>query len=111
MAQNPDAFLPLTTVVFDILVTLAGGDAHGYAVLTDVRERTGQFVRPGSFYRALNRLIADGLVAEAPTRAAADAPTVYRLTALGRTVAEAEAARLEAQVASARDARLLRSRR
>ena len=50
-ARLPETFLPLTSVVFEILVTLAGGDRHGYSILTEVRERTGQALRPGSLYR------------------------------------------------------------
>jgi DNA-binding PadR family transcriptional regulator len=109
-APRPDSFLPLTPVVFDILVSLASGAAHGYSVLTDIRQRTGTMVRPGSLYRALNRLLADGLIEETGT-AGDDRRTDFRLTALGRAVAELEAARLEAQVSSARGARLLRTRK
>jgi DNA-binding PadR family transcriptional regulator len=80
-----------------------------------VRSRTGEALRPGSLYRALNRLLEDGLVQELDER---PDPAVdderrryYRLTPLGRRVAAAEAARLEAQVRSARAARLLERRR
>src|SRR4051812_39829695 len=36
---RPESFLPLTPVVFDILVTLAARDCHGYSILTDIRAR------------------------------------------------------------------------
>lgn len=114
-AVRPESLLPLTPVVFDILVTLASGDQHGYGILTDVRQRTGAMVRPGSLYRALNRLLEDGLIdpVDGPgaSDAAGDRRRPYRLTALGRRVAEAEAARLDAQVRSARSAHLVSKRR
>lgn len=106
--------MPLSPVVFDILVTLASGDAHGYAILTDIRERTGETLRPGSLYRALNRLLDDQLIEEAPAPGGVGLDgrrTYYRLSASGRRQAEAEAKRLEAQVRTARDARLLKKAR
>lgn len=102
--------MPLSPVVFDILVTLASGDAHGYAILTEIRGRTGETLRPGSLYRALNRLLDEKLIEEtsaAVAKGAGERRTFYRLTAAGRREAQAEAQRLEAQVRTARDARLL----
>lgn len=116
-AQPPtvDSFLPLTSVVFEILVTLASGDRHGYSILTDIRTRTGQVLRPGSLYRALNRLLEDRLVDELDERPDPalddERRRYYRLTGLGRAVARAEATRLAAQVQSARAARLIDRRR
>ncbi len=114
-ARQPETFLPLTSVVFEILVTLAGGDHHGYSILTKVRERTGQALRPGSLYRAIGRLLDDRLVEELDERPDPDLDDerrrYYRLTDLGRRVAEAEAVRLAAQVRHARAARLLAKRR
>lgn len=110
-----ESFLPLTSVVFEILVTLASGDRHGYAILTEVRERSGQSLRAGSLYRAINRLLDDGLLEERDER---PDPAIdderrryYRLTDLGRRVAAAEAARLDGQLRHARAARLLEKRR
>ena len=101
--------MPLSPVVFDILVSLASGDAHGYAILTDIRERTGETLRPGSLYRALNRLLAEGAIEAVADGGKGDdgRRTCYRLTTAGRREAEAEATRLDAQVRTARDARLL----
>jgi DNA-binding PadR family transcriptional regulator len=102
---------PLTPVVFEILVSLASEDRHGYSILLDVRQRTGETLRAGSLYRALNRLLEDGLVEELDER---PDPAIdderrryYRLTPRGRKVAAGEAERLEAQVRSARHARLI----
>jgi DNA-binding PadR family transcriptional regulator len=113
--RSPESFLPLTPIVFEILVTLAARECHGYLILTDVNTRTGQILRPGSLYRALNRLLDDGLVEELDDRPDPDLDDerrrYYRLTTLGRQVAAVEALRLDAQVRSARAARLLGPRR
>jgi len=112
--RRPESFLPLTAVVFEILVSLATGERHGYSIMIDVRARTGGSLRPGSLYRALNRLLDDGLIEELDERPDPDLDDerrrYYQLTALGREVAEAEASRLDAQVRAARSARLLTRR-
>jgi DNA-binding PadR family transcriptional regulator len=112
--KRAESFLPLTAVVFEILVSLATGERHGYSIMTDVRTRTGEPLRPGSLYRALNRLLDDGLIEELDERPDPELDDerrrYYQLSALGRDVAEAEAARLEAQVRAARSARLLTKR-
>jgi DNA-binding PadR family transcriptional regulator len=110
-----DSFLPLTAVVFEILVSLATADRHGYSILTDVRERTGEPLLPGTLYRAMARLLESGLVEELderPDAALDDERRRYsHLPKLGREVAVAETARLERQLESARSARLLTRRR
>src|SRR5437867_2839682 len=110
---NLAAFLPLTPVSFEILLSLAGGDQHGYAVMLDVERRTGGTLslHAGSLYRALNRLLEAGLIEEIesrPERAQDDERRrYYRLTAKGLAVARGEARRLELQVEAARQRRLL----
>jgi DNA-binding PadR family transcriptional regulator len=110
-----ETYLPLSTVVFEILVTLASGECHGYLIMSDVKARTGQPLRPGSLYRALNRLLDDGLIEELDERPDPalddERRRYYRLTDLGRSVARAEAGRLAAQVQSARAVKLLERRR
>jgi DNA-binding PadR family transcriptional regulator len=114
-ARTPESFLPLTSVVFDILITLAEADQHGYAILTSVRDRTGTILRPGSLYRALNRLLEDGLIEELDERLDPgvddERRRYYRLSPLGRRVAIAETNRLDAQLRSARAADLTSRRR
>ena len=111
---DPEAWLPLTPVVFEILVSLASEDRHGYSILTDVRQRTETALRPGSLYRAIGRLLDDGLVEELDERPDPEIDDerrrYYRLTDLGRQVASREAARLDAQVRHARAARLIEKR-
>lgn len=109
-----ERFLPLTPVVFEILIALAAGDQHGYSVMQEVERRTeGRIVlHPGTLYRALGRLLDSGLIEELDERPAADLDDqrrrYYRLTPLGHTVARAEAERLAGQVNAARARRLLR---
>ena len=58
--------LPLSPQVFHILVALAGGDQHGYAIMQDVAERSGGKLRlsPGTLYGSVKRMLEQGLVAE-----------------------------------------------
>jgi DNA-binding PadR family transcriptional regulator len=110
---NVAAFLPLTPVSFEILLSLAGGDQHGYAVMLDVERRTGGALslHAGSLYRALNRLLEAGLIEELDARPDRqhddERRRYYRLTPKGLEVARGEARRLELQVAAARQRRLL----
>ena len=109
-AVRPEQFLPLTSVVFEILLSLAAGERHGYAVMREVSERTGTQLRPGTLYRALSRLLDEGLVEELDESRGDDEDERrrnYRLTDLGVEVARAEARRLQEQVGHARARRLL----
>jgi DNA-binding PadR family transcriptional regulator len=111
---DPEDFLPLTAVVFEILLALADGERHGYDVMQDVERRTGGQIalHAGTLYRALSRLLDQGLIEEMDARpdpAADERRRYYGLTPLGRAVARAEAARLASQLDTAR--RLLRGRR
>lgn len=112
---RPESLLPLTSVVFEILVSLASEDRHGYSILSDVRQRTGEPLLPGSLYRAMARLLDAGLVEELDERPDPDLDDerrrYYRLTPIGRDVARAEAARLERQLKDARSAQLLSRKR
>jgi DNA-binding PadR family transcriptional regulator len=99
---------PLTPAVFHVLVALAAGDKHGYAILKDVRRRSERSVtlNVGTLYAVLKRLEHDGLIEESgerPDPALDDERRrYYRITAAGRAVARAEVARLERAVAMAR---------
>jgi DNA-binding PadR family transcriptional regulator len=114
MAPPPpvESLLPLSPVAFEILLTLADGDAHGYHIMQDVERRTdGAIVlHPGTLYRALARMLESGVIdeiGETGGRRVHAARRAYRLTRLGRSVLEREAARLEQQVRQARARRLL----
>jgi len=93
---------------FQILLALADRDLHGYAIMTDVLERTGGRVRlwPGMLYGSLKRLTESGLIRE--VQAPADAPVdqmerrFYRMTPVGRRALAAETERLAAYVDAAK---------
>ena len=59
--RNPEDFLPLRPVEFEILLTLADGERHGYAIIRETEARTGTRLETGTMYRALRRLVSDGL--------------------------------------------------
>ena len=102
--------LPLTHVVYHVLLSLSGTSRHGYGIIKDVEERTGGQVvlEAGTLYAAIKRLRDDGLLEERPTPAGADARRrYYGLSALGTAVLEAESLRLQELVDFARDARVL----
>lgn len=113
----PESYLPLHRDTFQILVSLAGGERHGYSVMQDIQERTGGAVRlsPSSLYASIKRLLEQGLIEELAERPDPEHDDerrrYYRLTKLGRKVAMAEARRLERLLADARTSGLLPSRR
>lgn len=100
-------YLPLTPAAFHVLLALADGPKHGYLILKDVEDRTGGDVRlsTGTLYGLIKRFLDDELIIE--TRAGDERRRPYKLTAFGREVAEAEAARLEKMVHAARGLKLL----
>ena len=85
---------PLTPAVFHILLALFGRERHGYDIMRQVREDSGDSVKmgPGTLYGSLDRMIEAGLVAQSTTR---DPRRIYyKLTALGQTTLKAETERL-----------------
>lgn len=114
---DAESFLPLTPVAFEILLALAEGEQHGYAIMLDVEHRTGGTIalHPGTLYRTLSRLLDSGLIDELDERPDPDSDDerrrYYRLTALGQAVAREEARRLERQLAAARSRKVLRGNR
>jgi DNA-binding PadR family transcriptional regulator len=98
--KKPDAFLPLKSNWFHILLSLVGGEQHGYGIMQDVLERSGGKVRlwPATLYGSLKRLIEEGLIAESGERPAPEFDDArrryYRLTALGERVVDLESERL-----------------
>lgn len=93
---------------FQILLALADEDRHGYGIMAEVKERTGGKVvlGPGTLYGTIKRLLKQRLVEEVAERRdpslGGERRKYYRLTELGRELAEAEARRLAAAVADAR---------
>ena len=72
----PDPRKPLSLPVIHILLALADGARHGYAIKQDVEERTGGAIRlgPGTLYEAIQRLLDGGLIEEASGRGAGKRP-------------------------------------
>jgi DNA-binding PadR family transcriptional regulator len=111
MTVNP--IPPLTPAAFQVLLALAAGETHGYAVMRFVEQVTAGTVRlgPGTLYRTIGRLLADGLVEEIeggdPTAPHDARRRYYRLTPLGRHAATTEAALHQRLVAAATQAGLL----
>lgn len=99
---------PLTPAVFAILLALAGGDKHGYAMMKEARtpEGGGVAMGPGTLYGTLDRLMRDELVEESGM-SDDERRRYYRLTAPGRKALAAELERMEAAVSAARGMGLL----
>lgn len=109
-AAEIEDLLPLTPAAFHILLVLADGATHGYAIMQQVAELTDRLVHlgPGTLYRSIQRLLDEGLIDEVSDAAPANAERrQYRLTAFGRRVTCAEAARLAVLVRAARRRGLL----
>ena len=74
-----------------ILASLADGQKHGYAMMTDIADFAGVTMGPGTLYGAIRRLEQDGLI-EATGQTARRRP--YKITARGRKHLEAQIAAL-----------------
>jgi DNA-binding PadR family transcriptional regulator len=107
-AREVDELLPLSVAVFHILVALVDEDRHGYAILQDVAARTDGKLKlsPGTLYGSIKRLLEDGWIVELKQRPGPEFDDerrrYYRLTTFGRSVAEAEAARMDKLLRQAR---------
>jgi DNA-binding PadR family transcriptional regulator len=100
----------MTPAVVHVLLALAGGERHGYAILKDVQRHVGSRVRfgPGTIYGTLQRLMEAGWVEEAaPPGADVDQRRrYYRMTQAGRDALEVEVDRLGALLDAARAHRI-----
>jgi DNA-binding PadR family transcriptional regulator len=100
-----DGFLPLTHLLYVVLLSLAEEPNHPYELVKRIRERSGGRIDPGtgSFYSVLAQAERQGLIRESPT-APATRRHVYELAPLGRRVLGAEAERLAEQLKATRAA-------
>lgn len=95
-----DTLLPLNPRVYAILMVIAEGPCHGYRIKREVEELSNGSIEldPGSLYRAIAKLVRDGMIEEFPApphSVSEDARRrYYGLTDLGRRVAQAETRRL-----------------
>jgi DNA-binding PadR family transcriptional regulator len=105
---DPSRHLPLTPAMFQVLLALADGEKHGYAIIKEVSGRTDGRVRlrAGTLYTVIKRFVNDGLIQETDERPDPalddERRRYYRLTPRGRAVARAEAGRLAETLADAR---------
>jgi DNA-binding PadR family transcriptional regulator len=110
--RRAETLLPLRPVEFQILLSVAAGERHGYGIMREARERGEAVPDVGTVYRALSRMVDQGLIETADSRPAPDAGderrNYYRITDAGRHVARAEARRLEALTRAARIGGLLK---
>ena len=105
---QPESLLPLQPAAFHILMALADEDRHGYAIIQEVKARTGGEVRlsPATLYRSIQRMLDDDLIVEVNERPAPELDDerrrYYRITKFGKAVARQEANRLTELVRLAR---------
>ena len=106
--QSPESFLPLTQPIFHILLALAGGEKHGYAIMQEIEAITqAQFkLGPATLYSSIKRMLSAGLIEESDDRPDPEMDDqrrrYYHLTGLGGQVLEAESRRLANLVALAK---------
>jgi DNA-binding PadR family transcriptional regulator len=111
--DDVEGLLPLKPLVFQVLLALADGERHGWALVRDIQMRGGfERIMPGNFYRTLRAMLADGLIEESGERREFreeddERRRYFQLTPLGLTAATAEARRLESVLLEARAKRLL----
>lgn len=111
--RTPESYLPLTPATFQVLLSLADEERHGYAIMREVAERSEGAVKlgPGTLYGSLKRLLEEGIIEEGAERDDPDLGTerrrYYLLTPFGIQVARAESRRLDALVRLARQKKLI----
>jgi len=111
--RDPQSLLPLTPAVLHILVALAGGELHGYAIMQEVVRLTDGRLRlgPGTLYRSIRTMLEEGLIVESDERPDPalddERRRYYRLTDFGLRVGQAELGRLARLVDVAQARRLV----
>ena len=108
MSAEPASYLPLTEPTFYILLSLAPGRKHGYAILKDVKSLSKERINlsTSTLYTAVGRLLDQDLIERLDDGGADPSPGLprksYALTELGRRVLEAETVRLQGMIREAR---------
>lgn len=117
MIEDPSDLLPLPVAQLHILLALADGEKHGYAIMNEVEVLTEGSVTmgPGTLYGTVKRMLSAGLVEETAERPDRDLDDerrrYYRVTGLGERVLDAEVARMEQLARAATTRRTAASRR
>lgn len=106
-SKSDGELAPLTPAVFHILLALAGGRKHGYAIMKEVAADGGGSLRmgPGTLYGSLQRMTSAGLVEETEEADETDGDErrrYYQLTGAGRRALGGEAARLRQALSAAK---------
>jgi DNA-binding PadR family transcriptional regulator len=105
--RDVDGHLPLHPEAFRILLVLRDRELHGYAIVKELERDPGRpgRVLPANLYRRIRTLSEHGLIEETEGLGEGEDERrrYFRVTALGEAVARAEALRLEALLAGARD--------
>ena len=115
--QEPSDLLPLPVAQLHILLALADGEKHGYAVMSEVETMTDGTVTmgPGTLYGTVKRMLNAGLVEETDERPDPELDDerrrYYRLSGFGALVLDAEVARMEQLARTAEAKRTVGSRR
>lgn len=110
---DPESLLPLTPGMFQVLIALADGEKHGYAIIKEVARRTAGEVAlsAGTLYTIIRRFEQEGVLEESAERPDAalddERRRYYRVTDFGRDVARAEARRMETALGMARAKNLI----
>ena len=99
LVTSPRLHTPLTPAVFAILLALAEGEKHGYAIMQEASEHIS--MGPGTLYGSLDRLLRVGLIEETGMTDN-ERRRYYRLTSAGRESLASETERLEQAAARAR---------
>ncbi|MCY4616452.1 MAG: PadR family transcriptional regulator [Chloroflexi bacterium] len=106
--RTPTDLLPLPVSQLHIVLALANGDRHGYAIMKEIEAFTGGDVvmGAGTLYGAIKQMLKTGLIEESSERPDPDLDDerrrYYRLTGLGRDVLDAEVIRMEQLTRTAR---------
>src|ERR1700748_1410316 len=99
--SSADNLIPLSTAMFHILLSLGEGERHGYALKREILKRTDGKLKigPGVLYGAINKMLELGLIEESDERPDPhlddERRRYYKITALGKQVGRAEAARMQ----------------
>ena len=110
---DPLNLLPLTPAVFHVLLALAEGERHGYAIMQEVAASTEgrSKMGPGTLYGTVKRLLEARLIEESDERPDPrlddERRRYYRLSGMGQRVVRAEAERYAAMVEVARGKKLI----
>ena len=105
---------PLPSTAFQIMLALADGDLHGYAIMRQVEEQSGGRLRlgPGTLYGSIQALLEGKMIEEVDrpedTEALQERRRYYRLTVAGRKLARSEAEKMADVLRVARTRKILR---